>query len=62
MFGLQALTAAVQLLAVIEGQIRLILGIDPSGSLLADAEQLQQVPPALLQSLEVRKAQLSATC
>jgi hypothetical protein len=61
MFGLQALTAAVQLLAVIEGQIRLILGIDPSGSLL-HAEQLQQVPPALLQSLEVRKAQLSATC
>jgi hypothetical protein len=60
-FDLQALTAAVQLLADIEGQIRLTTGVDPSDSLLADAEQLQ-VPPALLQSLEVRKAHFSASC
>lgn len=53
---LQALASAVALLADIEAQIRSALGLssaDSDLSSLADPEQLQHVPPKLLQSLEV---------
>jgi hypothetical protein len=51
----QALEVALELLADVEAQIRTALGLAASASIYDVApEQLQSVPPAVLERLEVR--------
>jgi hypothetical protein len=52
---LQALELALQLLADVEAQIRAALGLAASASIYdAAPEQLQSLPPSMLETLEVR--------
>ncbi|WIA33515.1 hypothetical protein OEZ86_006640 [Tetradesmus obliquus] len=56
----QALDAALHLLADVEAQIRSALGLDASSSIYdANPEQLQSLPPAVLETLESTLQKLS---